>query len=225
MIVVFTGGDDLEEEEVSFEDYLGRNPSGLSQSKSLFDNRTKDEDKKTHQRKNLLTMVDQVMKSNGGRPYTNEIFQELQRTEKEFRDLKERIKVLESVENSNSELSQLMGKRQKEYEEKFKQMIQMVESKLTEANLILKQQLAEEKGARLVAEKDAQLTKVKFIFETDNLKKDLMKARADLDTLETDCEKKDLENERVTNEMDSLKKNLEKASAELAIAKEGCTIL
>ncbi|XP_047326465.1 immune-associated nucleotide-binding protein 9-like [Impatiens glandulifera] len=230
MIVVFTGGDYLEEEEAeSFDDYLvSQNSESLQEilrvcnnRKVLFDNRTKDQEKQTQQRKNLLAMVDQVMNSNGNRPYTNEIFQELQRANKDFRDQKEeRMKLLELVENSNSELSQLMEKRHKEYEKQLKQMIQMIESKMTEANLILKQQLAEEKVARLKAENDAKKTKEKITNEIDSLNKDLEKARV---TNEMDNLKKDLEKTRFTIELDSLKKDLEKARAELG--KRGCTIM
>ncbi|XP_047326467.1 immune-associated nucleotide-binding protein 9-like [Impatiens glandulifera] len=172
MIVVFTGGDDLEEEEEeSFDDYLVQQNSESLQEilrycnnrKVLFDNRTKDKDKLTQQRKNLLTIVDQVMNSNGGQPYTNEMFQELQRADKE---LKEQIKALDLVENSNSDSSQLMmmEKRLKEYEEK---MIQKVRSMLIDTNLMLKQQLAEEKLARINAEEKVALLKS----EIDTLKK------------------------------------------------------
>ncbi|XP_047326468.1 immune-associated nucleotide-binding protein 9-like [Impatiens glandulifera] len=188
MIVVFTGGDDLEEEEdESFKDYLGRQNSESLQEilrvcnnrKVLFDNRTKDKHKQAQQRESLLAMVDQVMNSNGGRPYTNEIFQKIQRADKEFRDQQERMKLLESAENSNSELSQMMEERRKEYEEDLKNVVQMVESKLTKSIFILKQQLAEERAARLKAENNAKISKSKFMREMGSLKNDLDKARVE----------------------------------------------
>ncbi|XP_047314006.1 immune-associated nucleotide-binding protein 9-like [Impatiens glandulifera] len=159
MIVVFTAGDDFDEDEESFEDYLGRqNSKSLKEilrvcnnRNVLFDNRTKDKEKQTQQRKNLLAMVEEVMNSNGGRPYTNEIFQI---AAMKFQDQKERIK----------QLDQVVEKRHNEYEEQLKRITQMVESKMIETTLNLKQQLAQEISL-LKAENDAQKTKFKFLSE------------------------------------------------------------
>lgn len=43
----------------------------------LFDNKTKDEFKKDKQLEQLLFLVNEVVKNNGGKPYTDEIFAEL----------------------------------------------------------------------------------------------------------------------------------------------------
>lgn len=43
----------------------------------LFDNKTTDEFKKDKELKQLLSLVNQVVKNNGERPYTDEIFVEL----------------------------------------------------------------------------------------------------------------------------------------------------
>ncbi|KAM7460988.1 hypothetical protein LguiA_029109 [Lonicera macranthoides] len=84
MIVVFTGGDELEDDE-TLEDYLGREcPEPLKKilllcenRRVLFDNKTKDVKKKTKQVQELLSLVDAVLTKNGRKPYTHDIFVEM----------------------------------------------------------------------------------------------------------------------------------------------------
>ncbi|GAY69341.1 hypothetical protein CUMW_271210 [Citrus unshiu] len=67
MIVVFTGGDELEDNDETLEDYLGREcPKPL-----------KDEAKRTEQIWKLLSLVNSVAVQNDGQPYTDDIFVEL----------------------------------------------------------------------------------------------------------------------------------------------------
>ncbi|KDO39315.1 hypothetical protein CISIN_1g0215342mg, partial [Citrus sinensis] len=95
MIVVFTGGDELEDNDETLEDYLGREcPKPLKEILQLcdnrcvlFDNKTKDAAKRTEQVGKLLSLVNSVIVQNGGQPYTDEIFAELKRAE-----LKEQMK-------------------------------------------------------------------------------------------------------------------------------------
>ncbi|KAH9725243.1 Immune-associated nucleotide-binding protein 9 [Citrus sinensis] len=85
MIVVFTGGDDLEDNEKTLEDYLGLEcPKPLKEILKLcdhrcvlFDNKTKYKVKRTEQVQQLLSLVNAVNVKNGGQPYTNEFFAEL----------------------------------------------------------------------------------------------------------------------------------------------------
>lgn len=42
----------------------------------VFDNRTKDESKKAEQVENLLVLVNDLVMKNGGKPYTDELFEE-----------------------------------------------------------------------------------------------------------------------------------------------------
>ncbi|CAJ1958579.1 unnamed protein product [Sphenostylis stenocarpa] len=82
MIVVFTGGDELEDNEETLDDYLGQEcPQPLQDilvqcdnRKVLFDNKTKDEMKQQRQVEQLLSLVNVVISQNHGQPYTNEIF-------------------------------------------------------------------------------------------------------------------------------------------------------
>ncbi|GKV27141.1 hypothetical protein SLEP1_g36345 [Rubroshorea leprosula] len=82
MIVVFTGGDELEENDQTLEDYLGRNcPQPLKELLTscqnryvLFNNRTKDEAQKAKQLQQLLSLVNIVMLKNSGCMYTDQIY-------------------------------------------------------------------------------------------------------------------------------------------------------
>ncbi|CAL9232229.1 unnamed protein product [Arabidopsis halleri] len=96
MIIVFTGGDELEENEETLEDYLTQEcPQFLKVSAScfyilpeilelcdnrlvLFDNKTKDKLKQVEQVQKLLALVELVGKQNNGKPYIEELFNELQ---------------------------------------------------------------------------------------------------------------------------------------------------
>ncbi|GLT45135.1 hypothetical protein SLA2020_189880 [Shorea laevis] len=77
MIVVFTGGDDLEENDETLEDYLGRDcPQSLKEILNscknrsvLFNNKTDDETQKAAQLQQLLSLVKTVLLENGGLPY------------------------------------------------------------------------------------------------------------------------------------------------------------
>ncbi|KAI3807084.1 hypothetical protein L1987_23006 [Smallanthus sonchifolius] len=84
MMVVFTGGDQIQEEGQTLEDFLCDAPEALNETLSLcgsrhllFDNKTDDETKKVNQVKELLSLVNMVSGKNGGKPYTNEIFTEM----------------------------------------------------------------------------------------------------------------------------------------------------
>ncbi|KAL7118291.1 hypothetical protein ACP275_03G126700 [Erythranthe tilingii] len=82
MIIVYTRGDELEYHGLTLDDYFGRNyPELLKEMLKmcgnrcvLFDNRTKDETKKYEQLNELLSVVNDVVDSNGGKPYLNELF-------------------------------------------------------------------------------------------------------------------------------------------------------
>ncbi|MFS7910545.1 putative AIG1-type guanine nucleotide-binding (G) domain-containing protein [Helianthus anomalus] len=84
MIVVFTGGDQLEEDDQTLEDFLSDSSEALKETLklcgnryALFDNKTKDETKRSNQVKKLFLLVNMVSTMNGGKPYTNEFFAEM----------------------------------------------------------------------------------------------------------------------------------------------------
>uniref|UniRef100_A0A251VDC4 Putative P-loop containing nucleoside triphosphate hydrolase n=2 Tax=Helianthus annuus TaxID=4232 RepID=A0A251VDC4_HELAN len=84
IVIVFTGGDELEEEEKSLDDFLCNCPESLKKILDLcgnrcvlFDNRTKNKVKITSQFQKLLSSyVNMLLEANDRKPYTSEIFVE-----------------------------------------------------------------------------------------------------------------------------------------------------
>ncbi|KAK9049072.1 hypothetical protein SSX86_031962 [Deinandra increscens subsp. villosa] len=81
IIIVFTCGDELEEDGRTLEDFLSGCSKPLKEILHqcgdrcvLFENRTKDEAKKSSQVKQLLSYVNMVLEKNDGQPYTNEVW-------------------------------------------------------------------------------------------------------------------------------------------------------
>ncbi|KAM7460990.1 hypothetical protein LguiA_029111 [Lonicera macranthoides] len=168
MIVVFTGGDELEDDE-TLEDYLGREcPEPLKKilllcenRRVLFDNKTKDVKKKTKQVQELLSLVDAVLAKNGRKPYTHDIF----------------------VEMKNGGALSMEGHPEDKHtsnEEQLKRITEMVESKLRETTRRLEQQLVEEQAARLKVEENAQAAQVKSNNEIHELRGNLQKTQREM---------------------------------------------
>ncbi|KAF9661567.1 hypothetical protein SADUNF_Sadunf19G0082100 [Salix dunnii] len=199
MIVVFTGGDDLEENDETLEEYLGREcPQPLKVSpfslrpitfeevltlcenrRVLFDNKTKDVLKGVEQVQELLSLVNRVIEKNGGQPYSDELFAEIQKGEMTFRDQQEEADSLKG-RFSTREISELKEQMQRQYEDQLKRVTDMVEMKLKEATGNLERRLAEEQAARLRAEESAQSEQRKSNEEIRMLRESLQKAREEL---------------------------------------------
>ncbi|URE41709.1 AIG1 family [Musa troglodytarum] len=85
MIVVFTGGDDLESHGQTLGDFIGHKKHRSLQKFLescrhrivLFNNKTKNETKRAEQVRQLLSLVDSVIASNGGKPFSDKLFDEL----------------------------------------------------------------------------------------------------------------------------------------------------
>ncbi|CAH9120358.1 unnamed protein product [Cuscuta epithymum] len=188
MIVVFTGGDDLEESNETLDDYLGRNcPEPLKNvlvmcgnRKVLFDNKTKDKTKKDSQLRELLTLVNSVVDRNCGKPYTDEIFSALKKGALQIRN---QTAEFNSSRYSKQEISELNDQMQKAYAEQLRQITEMVEMKLKETTLRLEEQLAKEQAARLEAEKSAREAQELSRYEISNLRKSLEKAQEETEKL------------------------------------------
>ncbi|MBA0727986.1 hypothetical protein Golax_000931 [Gossypium laxum] len=189
MIVVFTGGDELEENEETLEDYLGREcPEPLKDILGLcgnrlvlFDNKTKDETKRVEQVQDLLTLVNMVIEQNGGQPYTDELFAELKKGATKLRDQQEVVAALKGY--SKREISEFKEQIERSYEEQLMRITEMVESKLKETTVRLEQQLAEEQAARLKAEELAQLAQMKSNDEIRKLRENLERAQKETEEL------------------------------------------
>ncbi|KAG5601763.1 hypothetical protein H5410_033133 [Solanum commersonii] len=121
MIVVFTGGDELEENDVILDDYLDHCTVPLKETLEkcgnrlvVFDNKTEDPVKKDEQLRNLISQVNLVVEKNSGKPYTKDLFMELKVESKlwEMRHLevelaKERAARLEAEQNAEAALMNL----------------------------------------------------------------------------------------------------------------------
>lgn len=134
-IVVFTGGDELEDEGQTLDDYLLDScPEFLTrvlrlcgQRKVLFDNKTKDKDKKATQLKQLLDHMADVEKQTGGKPYTDNMHSKI----KEENDkLREQEREIESKNLAEAESKVMQEKLKLEHEKNMKIMAETVENAL-----------------------------------------------------------------------------------------------
>ncbi|KAL6512143.1 hypothetical protein OROGR_021740 [Orobanche gracilis] len=198
MIVVFTGGDDLEENGETLDDYLGRDcPEPLKETLEmcgnryvLFDNRTKNVGKKSGQLKQLYRLVDAVVSNNGGKPYTNELFVELKKGVVKLHDQTDEVNTLMGIVGySKREISEFKEQFNKSYDEQLKRITEMVESKLRETTHRLELQLAEEQKARLKAEAAAQAAQKESNDEMRKLRESLEKAEKETAELRSQAEK------------------------------------
>ncbi|KAL8467335.1 hypothetical protein ACS0TY_036164 [Phlomoides rotata] len=192
MIVVFTGGDDLEENDEILDDYLGRDcPEPLKETLEmcgnrcvLFNNKTKEKVKKFEQLTTLLSLVNTVVHNNGGKPYTDELFIELMKGANKLRELKDQTAEVSLLEGySKGEISELKKQFNNSYEEQLKRITEMVESKLREVTHRLELQLAEEQTARLRAEEVAQAAQLKSNDEIRKLRENLERAQRETEEL------------------------------------------
>ncbi|XP_022728053.1 immune-associated nucleotide-binding protein 9-like [Durio zibethinus] len=189
MIVVFTGGDELEENEETLEDYLGRDcPRPLKDILVLcenrcvlFDNKTKDETKRVKQVQDLLSLVNMVIEQNGGKPYSDELFVELKRGAIKLHDQHEKVASLKGY--SKQKISEFKEQIERSYEQQLRRITEMVESKLKKATTRLEQQLAEEQAARLKAEEMAQFAQMKSNDEIRELRENLERAQRETEEL------------------------------------------
>ncbi|KAJ8769884.1 hypothetical protein K2173_008966 [Erythroxylum novogranatense] len=196
MIVVFTGGDELEDNDETLDDYLGREcPEPLkdilvmcNNRVVLFDNKTKDDGKRVNQVQELLVLVNLVIAQNNGQPFTDELFVELKKGEMKLRNQQEEVSSLEGY--TKQEISDLKAQMQMTYEDQLKRITEMVESKLREATHRLEQQLADEQAARLKAEETAQLAQMRSNDEIRQLRENLEKAQRETEELRKRAEKR-----------------------------------
>jgi len=131
MVVIFTGGDELEANEQTFEDYLRTSSSALKEvlrqcndRKVIFDNRTKSISVKEKQRSELLKQIDIVIAQNGGLPYTNELFYEA----------RERKKMEQMAIAHAKQLEQLKEHMAKAYAEQNLNKIKQLQEEMAKLN-------------------------------------------------------------------------------------------
>ncbi|KAL8034684.1 hypothetical protein ABFX02_12G045000 [Erythranthe guttata] len=205
MVVVFTGGDYLEDDE-TLDDYFGRNcPQHYKETLRmcgnrhvLFNNKTRDEPQKSEQGKKLFSLVHAVVNKNGGEPYMSPQFVELKggATSDFFYDAPA-IKL-----NSEEETFKLKEELHKSYEEKLKKIIEAVDLKLNESSDKLAQQIAElklkerfDKLAQQIAEQENGRLKEEIMALSAQVKSNDEMYKMRLDLLET-AHRKENENQR-----------------------------
>ncbi|KAL9148489.1 hypothetical protein ABFS82_12G044400 [Erythranthe guttata] len=205
MVVLFTGGDYLEDDE-TLDDYFGRNcPQHYKETLRmcgnrhvLFNNKTRDEPQKSKQGKQLLALVHAVVNKNGGEPYMSPQFVELKEgaTSDFFYDAPA-IKV-----NFEEEKFKLKKELQKSYEEHLKKITEAVDLKLKESSDKLAQQIAElklkesfDKLAQQIAEQENGRLKEEIMTLSAQVKSNDETYKMRLDLLET-AHRKENENQR-----------------------------
>ncbi|EOA38747.1 hypothetical protein CARUB_v10010924mg, partial [Capsella rubella] len=129
LIIVFTGGDELEANNQTLDAYLSTCPEFLTRiftlcgnRKVLFNNRTVDADKKDRQIQQLLAHVAAIGNNNAGRPFTEEM----------HRQIKEETKKLREAEARYSEKAEKRLVKQS-YDRKMEEMAIMVEETIKDA--------------------------------------------------------------------------------------------
>ncbi|XP_010478810.1 PREDICTED: immune-associated nucleotide-binding protein 8-like [Camelina sativa] len=190
VIVVFTGGDDLEEDDETMEDYLADScPDFMKEILELCDNRVvlfnnkaTNKVKKAEQVEKLLSVVESVVKHNNGRPYTDELFHELQEEAIKLRDQKKEVEALEGY--SNNEISEFKKQIDMSYDRQLTRITEMVEKKLRETAKRLEQQLGEEQAARIEAEKRANEVQKRSSDEIKKLRENLERAEKETKELQ-----------------------------------------
>ncbi|XP_035760315.1 GTPase IMAP family member 4-like, partial [Neolamprologus brichardi] len=142
-LVLLTGGDSLEEDEVSIDTYMKTKCddsfkkliSDCGGRYHVFNNREK---KKSSQVNELITKIDTMVKKNGGNYFTNEMLQEAEAAiKKEMqRILKEKEeemkKQMEELERKHEEEKGAMKKRMAEQEEQIEKERKLREQQLKE---------------------------------------------------------------------------------------------
>ncbi|KAL7123261.1 hypothetical protein ACP275_01G094600 [Erythranthe tilingii] len=195
MIIVFTGGDELEENDETLHNYLGRNcPDPLKeilsmcgQRRVLFNNKTKDEARKSKQVNELVVLVNAVADENAGKPFTNKLFVELREVRRGQQA--QTAKVMNSTKQyTEEEILKVKEELEKSIAEKITKTI---ESKLKESSDKLGQQLAEKENDRLKAENRALTTQVNQV----KLNDEMYKMRLDLENARRENEYLSRENQ------------------------------
>lgn len=145
VVVIFTGGDELEANEQTFEDYSRGDKQikklllNCNQRKVIFDNRAKSGTVKEKQVTELLNHIESIMLQNESRPYSNSMFHEFQ----EWSNWCENIK---SGGYSKEQVEILLRKNEKEHGEQVQETMRK----------IFEQQLADERNARAESERRLQ---------------------------------------------------------------------
>ncbi|KAG2566391.1 immune-associated nucleotide-binding protein 9-like [Panicum virgatum] len=134
----------------------------------LFDNKSNDELKLHKQLAELFDAVDSVIARNRGKPFTNQMFAQIQQ-------------VYATKEDLRVEAEQMLKSQKEIYDGHIMQIAKMVEEKLNTTIESLQQQLREEQKARQETEEKVREAMQRSEEETQRLREDLEKALQDSD--------------------------------------------
>ncbi|GLJ16889.1 hypothetical protein SUGI_0291360 [Cryptomeria japonica] len=155
VVLVFTGGDELENDDLTLEDYLSECPPQLEEVLSrcnkrsvLFNNKTTSETKKEEQRTKLMNQIDNIIAKNGGKPYSNEMLRQAQENSEKFIN-RQTCHATSQKPYAEKELERMNA-------EHIKQLNSMVEEKMKSSVKLLQEELACEKQARREAQETAE---------------------------------------------------------------------
>ncbi|KAJ7533337.1 hypothetical protein O6H91_13G043800 [Diphasiastrum complanatum] len=180
MIVLFTGGDELEDDDETLDEYFLQGvPDYLTDllrrcgnRRILFNNKTKDNRKKEHQLVELLKITDTMLVANGGKPYSKEIFQEA----------KELLLSSGTLSTSpsgfhNKEFEVFKQELERAYKDQLDQVTKMVEEKLRLNAERLEEKLESEQRAREEVERLARESKAQSDADIKKLHEELERAK------------------------------------------------
>ncbi|KAJ0977250.1 hypothetical protein J5N97_012724 [Dioscorea zingiberensis] len=147
MILVFTGGDQLEDDELTLSDYLDDSPEPLKEllclcdvRMVLFNNKTKDETKNADQVNELFVLVDSVVEMNEGKPYTSSLLPDVE---------------YDSIEGSSKlHIDEYEERKKMMYEEQLQHVVEEIDKRLNAQIELLREQLENERIARESVEKN-----------------------------------------------------------------------
>ncbi|ONK57676.1 uncharacterized protein A4U43_C09F2930 [Asparagus officinalis] len=132
-----------------------------------FNNSTQDVDRRAIQLKQLLSLVDLIAADNGGKPFSDDIFEQLKSLENKEKE----IDAMKGIQGySEQDIAELKEQLHKSHEDQLRQVVETIERKLDEAINKLEKQLAEEQAARLEAEKVAREARQRSEQEITNLR-------------------------------------------------------
>ncbi|CAN6235093.1 unnamed protein product [Urochloa humidicola] len=173
MILVFTYGDLVE--KITWRKMLtDKNARYLQETVRACGDRvllkSNDELQLHKQLEELFQAVDSVIACNRGKPFTNQIFAQIQ----EAYAMKEEIQQTEELS-----AEQLLKSQKELHDGHIMQITKMVEEKLNSTIENLQQQLREEQKARQEAEKKVAEAMLRSLEETQRLREDLEKTQQD----------------------------------------------
>ncbi|CAE5959183.1 unnamed protein product [Arabidopsis arenosa] len=141
LIVLFTGGDELEANNQTLDDYFYQGcPDFLKtvldlcgDRKVMFNNMTKDKRKKVEQVQQFLALVAKVEEHNDRKPFKGKMYREIKN---ETKWLKEQKKAVEARNLGEAELAKMKKEIQMAYDTRMSQMEEMVKNTLKETSAV-----------------------------------------------------------------------------------------